>query len=211
MSRTRKAVRALALVGLIGTLPVVSVQEASALTPTTGSIVAYGMLSAPGLTTSPTGTTPDVTQWDTWPSRSWQLYSDDWSDHFCVSYRPDSTKDFFGRSPGICSLYVAGSMYGWCDLSKGIGSPVYYGYDGYYSSWYYDGADFSSFRWTGAGSTLVVSADMRSWGSTGEVGGSLVGTVTLLETGTSFIDLCTDPDGIQSPIPVLINFEYVLQ
>lgn len=213
MKPLRKALLRTALLGVIGVfLPAVPMQEAVALTPTTGSIVAYGELFAPGLTTSPLGATPDPAQWYTWPTHSWQLYSNGWGPHFCMSYRPDSTKDLVGRAPAICSLYAAGVVYGWCDLSRGVGTPGYYGYDGSYSSGAYsDFGGFKAFRWTGTGATLTVSADMEAWGNSGEFGGTMVGTITLLGTGNALLDLCADPDGIQSPIPVLINFEYVLQ
>lgn len=191
---------------------------ATALTPTTGTIVALGEFRAPGLTTSPTGTTPDLASWWTWPSRGWELRSAVYPDYTgtCWSHRPPSSKDNYNLNQNMplgCGMIVSGSMWGWCDLSKGQGNG------GWGNG--YIGSEITSFRWSGAGNTLVVTGEMQSWtynqlgiltGSYGgEVRGTFVAHVTFLNGAGGVLDGCSSPGGLPSPLQVLIELEYALQ
>lgn len=199
---------AVLVVWIAGLLPQT---QARAVTATTGTIVAYGTFTAYGLTTSPLGTTP--LDWATGPYRNWSL--DSYPTVLtpsgpCVTYRPGSTKDM-PRTPFPCTMQLRGEITGWCDLSKGVG---YGSYTAPGSK--YEWGNFRQLHWSGAGRTLAVTGEMEAYASgpvrPGLMAGTVVGTVTLLDgTGWTLLDLCTDPDGVQTPIPVLVELEYVLQ
>lgn len=193
-----------------------SATPADALTPITGTIVALGEFRANGLTTSPPGTTPDLANWWTWPSRGWELRSAVYPDTtgMCWSYRPPSTKDnYYLSPPTACGLLASGSMWGWCDLSKGQGTGGWGGGS--------TGGEFTSFRWSGVGHTLVVTGEMRSGVSNllggitgppwGEARGTFVAHVTFLNGAAGVLDGCSSPGGLPYPLPVLIELEYALQ
>lgn len=196
------------IVALLGMLLPLGPTGRAAAEVLPGAIVAYGTLSAPGLTIIPSGTVPDLSQWQTWPGRSWQIQAGT-----CVSYRPYFSTYTLGNPPSpLCGLSLSGFMAGWCDLSKAQGSGGYWT-----TGWTSQGGTITSFHWTGIGNTLAVTGEIETyeWDElplNGYLRGTLSGTVTLLKgTGGATLDPCADPNGLQSPIPVLIELQYVLQ
>lgn len=202
---------AVSLVALVPT-------PARALTQTTGTIIAYGELTATGLTSIPVGVVPDPAQWLSWPARGWQLDVNTYPNYSgtCVAYRPPSTHDDNARIPSTCALAVSGSMFGWCEMSKGIGGG------GYGSTTGSESASFNSFRWSGAGATLAVTGEMTTslwptylgytvFGKYGSYArGTFAGTMTLLREASTPPVGCLDPNGLQSSIPVVLELQYAL-
>lgn len=209
--------RSLVVLVLLGVMSMWSPLHADGWTPTTGGLLMLGEFSAEGLTTSP----PGATSLDpaAWPARAWQITSRPTTPATgpCVAFRQGTTwnQTIFGlRLPNanLCDFSASGGMQGWCDLSKGQGSGSYYAPGLATPDW----GTITSFRWTGAGDSLAVTGVMESEnfdiGGPYRVSGTFVGTITLLHgTGSPPLDLCIDPDGVQSPIPVLITLNYVLQ
>lgn len=205
MQHSKKLQRWCGVVGVVAA-SLVGAPNASATTPVTGTVVGEGVFTAYGLTTVPAGTTPDLSNWTSWPGRSWELRSTTRVGP-CVSNRPPSTHDSYLYSPIGCSFGASGSMAGWCDLSKGQGNGGYGSPSG--------SGEFVSVRFSGVGTTLTVTGQIRSYfydytNGNEEAGGTFTGRITFLGTQSLPVGQCHTPTGLQGPVPVLVEFDYVL-
>lgn len=190
LTRVPRLLLVLCLVGLFA-----SITPVAAVTPTTGSLVAVGRLTASGLTALPPGTTPDPTTWWEWPSREWQLEAIASGGDLCTTFRPPSSKDSLD-GPAMCGLAASGSMWGWCDLSKGQGSGLFWP-----PSW-----SMTTIHWSGGGSTLLVTGELWSWtGNAIYAYGTFTATITFLTSSG-----CSTHGGLTTPLPVLIELRYAV-